>query len=113
MGSGIITSLRTKYLDLVNREADWSARFGKNHNAVVVLRNQIRDMRRSIGDELGRIEEQFKSEYDLAKKREEELASVLTALVSAAVAVTQFREVQTDLEDAFMIVVELELRRRA
>jgi ABC-2 type transport system ATP-binding protein len=35
-------------------------------------------------------------------KREEELASVLTALVSAAVAITQFREVQTDLEDAFM-----------
>jgi ABC-2 type transport system ATP-binding protein len=37
-------------------------------------------------------------------KREEELASVLTALVSAEVAVTQFREVQTDLEDAFMTV---------
>jgi ABC-2 type transport system ATP-binding protein len=35
-------------------------------------------------------------------KREEELAGVLTALVAAAVSVTQFREVQTDLEDAFM-----------
>jgi ABC-2 type transport system ATP-binding protein len=39
-------------------------------------------------------------------KREEELASVLTGLVSAAVAVTQFREVQTDLEDAFMTVAK-------
>jgi ABC-2 type transport system ATP-binding protein len=39
-------------------------------------------------------------------KREEELASVLTALVSASVAVTQFREVQTDLEDAFMTVAK-------
>jgi ABC-2 type transport system ATP-binding protein len=39
-------------------------------------------------------------------KREEELAGVLTALVSAAVAVTQFREVQTDLEDAFMTVAK-------
>src|SRR5262249_50312017 len=29
MSSPIITTLRTKYLDLVNREADWSARFGK------------------------------------------------------------------------------------
>lgn len=37
-------------------------------------------------------------------KREEDLANVLTALVSASVAVTQFREVQTDLEDAFMTV---------
>jgi len=37
-------------------------------------------------------------------KREEELAGVLTALVAAPVAITQFREVQTDLEDAFMTV---------
>src|SRR5262249_37181743 len=41
MSSTIITTLRAKYLDLMNREADWSARYGKNHNAVVVLRNQI------------------------------------------------------------------------
>lgn len=39
-------------------------------------------------------------------KREDELAAVLTALVSAPVAVTQFREVQTDLEDAFMTVAK-------
>lgn len=35
-------------------------------------------------------------------KREEDLASVLAALVSVPVSVTQFREIQTDLEDAFM-----------
>jgi ABC-2 type transport system ATP-binding protein len=40
------------------------------------------------------------------QKREEELAGVLTALVSASVVVTQFREVQTDLEDAFMTVAK-------
>ncbi|MFO0841321.1 MAG: ABC transporter ATP-binding protein [Gemmataceae bacterium] len=39
-------------------------------------------------------------------KREEELAGVLNALVSAGVAVTQFRELQTDLEDAFMTVAK-------
>ncbi|CAN5220153.1 ABC transporter ATP-binding protein [soil metagenome] len=39
-------------------------------------------------------------------KREEDLAGVLTALVSANVAITQFREVQTDLEDAFMTVAK-------
>jgi ABC-2 type transport system ATP-binding protein len=37
-------------------------------------------------------------------KREEELAGLLTALVAAGLGVSQFREVQTDLEEAFMIV---------
>lgn len=37
-------------------------------------------------------------------KREEELAGLLSALVTADLGVTQFREVQTDLEEAFMTV---------
>src|SRR5262249_48304576 len=82
MGSGIITPLRAKYLDLVSREADWSGRYGKNHTAVVNLRNQIRDVRRSIGDELGRIEENLKSEYEIAKKREEEFDKSQAKLIS-------------------------------
>jgi ABC-2 type transport system ATP-binding protein len=37
-------------------------------------------------------------------KREEELAQLLAALVAAGLGVAQFREVQTDLEEAFMTV---------
>jgi ABC-2 type transport system ATP-binding protein len=37
-------------------------------------------------------------------KREEELAGLLATLVRSGVEVTQFREVQTDLEEAFMTV---------
>ncbi len=37
-------------------------------------------------------------------KREEELAGLLTALAAANLGVAQFREVQTDLEEAFMTV---------
>jgi polysaccharide biosynthesis transport protein len=82
MSSGIITGFRTKYLDLVNREADWSVRYGKNHSAVVNLRNQIRDIRRSIGDELGRIEENLKSEYEIAKKRADDFDKSQAKLIS-------------------------------
>jgi ABC-2 type transport system ATP-binding protein len=39
-------------------------------------------------------------------KREEDLAGVLSALVAGQIAVSQFREVQTDLEDAFMTVAK-------
>src|SRR4029453_11109328 len=37
-------------------------------------------------------------------RREEELAGLLTALCAAGLGVAQFREVQTDLEEAFMTV---------
>ena len=37
-------------------------------------------------------------------RAEDELAALLAALVAAGVGVAQFREVQTDLEEAFMTV---------
>jgi succinoglycan biosynthesis transport protein ExoP len=89
MASAIITPLRAKYLDLVNREADYSARFGNNHRAVVLLRNQIRDIRRSIGDELGRIEENLKSEYEIAKKRADGFDQSQAKLISQSTETNQ------------------------
>jgi succinoglycan biosynthesis transport protein ExoP len=100
MNSGIINNLRTKYLDLVNREADWSVRYGKNHTAVVNLRNHIRDIRKSIIYELGRIEESWKSEYDLAKKREEDFEKSLTKLVSQSTETNQAQITLFSLEAA-------------
>jgi ABC-2 type transport system ATP-binding protein len=41
-------------------------------------------------------------------KREEDLTGLLKALVSAGLGVSQFREVQTDLEEAFMIAARTE-----
>jgi polysaccharide biosynthesis transport protein len=89
MSNPIITKLRTQYLDLVNREADWSARYGKNHNAVVNLRNQIQDIRRSIYQELGRIEETVKSDYEIAKKRQADFDNSLAKLISQSTETNQ------------------------
>ena len=100
MSNPIITRLRTQYLDLVNREADWSKRYGKNHTAVVNLRNQIRDIRRSIADELGRIEETTKSEYEIAKKRQDELEKELAGLVSQSTETNQAQVALFSLEAA-------------
>src|SRR5262249_23071779 len=81
MSNTIITQLRTQYLNLQNRERDWSVRYG-NPQFVVNLRRQIRDIRRNIHDELGRIEETFRSEYNIAKKRQDELEQELASVVS-------------------------------
>jgi succinoglycan biosynthesis transport protein ExoP len=80
LNSSIINSLRTKYLELVNREASWSAKYGPNHSAVANLRSQMREIRRSVLDELGRIAETHKSEYVIAESRQKELEKQLTAL---------------------------------
>src|SRR5437899_9188192 len=82
MNNPIIRPLRAKYLDLINREADWASRYGPSHVSVVNLRNQIRDMRRSIYDELGRIEETTKGELEIAQKGQRELETSLTNALS-------------------------------
>ena len=71
LNNSIITDLRKRYLELLNREADWSVKFGKDHSAVVTLRKQMQDIRNSITDELRRIAETYKSEYAIAKVRQE------------------------------------------
>jgi polysaccharide biosynthesis transport protein len=82
MNNPIISPLRAKYLDLMNREAEWTARYGASHVSVVNLRNQIRDIRRSIYDELGRIEETAKGELEIAQKGQRELETSLANALS-------------------------------
>ena len=78
----VITKLRTQYVELADREADWSKRYGPNHLAVVNLRNQMAEIRNSILSELRRIGESYKSDYDIALQREagvrDELAHAVT-----------------------------------
>jgi len=82
LNNPIITKLRAQYLDLVNREADWSARFGRDHLAVVNLRNQARDLERSIHEELKRISETYKSDLEVAKKDQQKTERQLADAVS-------------------------------
>ena len=78
----IVTKLRQQYLELVNREAELSARYGKDHAAVVNLRNQIRDIKNSILNELKRLAESFKSDYLISKQRQDAVEKDLARSVS-------------------------------
>ena len=80
----IITKLRQEYLELAQREADWSKRYGPNHMAVVNLRDQMAGIRRSIVDELKQIAEADKSDYDIAKAREDSLEKTLAERISGS-----------------------------
>jgi len=77
----VITHLRQQYTDLANREAEWSRRYGANHIANVNLRYQMAAIRRSIVDELQRIAQTYKSDYDIAQAREASLEKGLDDIV--------------------------------
>jgi len=78
----VITRLRQQYLDLAERESDWETRYGPTHLAVVNLRNQMLEIRRSIADELKRIAETYRSDLDIAKSHEETVKQDLANLVA-------------------------------
>jgi polysaccharide biosynthesis transport protein len=78
----VITRLRQQYLDISARESDWSTRYGHDHLAAVNLRNQMAEIRRSIDDELRRIAETYKSDYEIAKSREDAVQKGLDDIVS-------------------------------
>jgi succinoglycan biosynthesis transport protein ExoP len=82
--SDVINRLRGQYLELAQREALFVNRLGPAHLAVVNVRNQMREIRRSIFDELKRIAEAGKSEYDIAKAREKSLQESLAASVAGS-----------------------------
>jgi polysaccharide biosynthesis transport protein len=94
----IIVHLRTKYVDLVNREVDWSKRYGANHLAVVNLRTQIHELRDSILSELKQIAETYKSDLAIAKGRQEALEKALAEAASQSNEDSQVQSVLADLE---------------
>jgi exopolysaccharide transport family protein len=78
----IINALRQQYLDNARRESDWSARFGKNHLAVINLRNRMRDIRTSIVEEVRRLAETTRSDYEIAKRKQQQIENQLASAVS-------------------------------
>ena len=82
LNNPIITQLRTRYLELVNREANWSQKYGAKHLAVVDLRNQIRDLRASALEELKRLRESYLSTYEIAQQQERDLEKGLADAIA-------------------------------
>jgi polysaccharide biosynthesis transport protein len=73
----MIIKLRREYVEYGAREADWSHRYGADHLAVVSLRNQMREIRKAIFDELNRLAETYRSDYEIAKARADALSQSL------------------------------------
>jgi succinoglycan biosynthesis transport protein ExoP len=100
LSSPIITKLRQDYLGLVNREAEYSARYGKNHLSTINLRDKIRDTLTSISSELRRLAETSKSEYLIAKKQQDDIERELASSVSQSQTTNRAQVTLRDLVSA-------------
>lgn len=98
MANPVITKLRQTYLDYAGKVSDWSNRYGPTHLAVVNLRNQMREMRRSIAEELRRTAEVYKSDLEIAKAREESSQKSLNDTIAVSNDTSQAQIVLRDLE---------------
>lgn len=98
--SEVVTKLRQQYLELKGREADWAKRYGAFHLAVVNLRNQMAEIRRSILDELRRLAETFKSDYEIARQRELAMEQSVADAVVKSQATSQAQVALRQLESS-------------
>jgi polysaccharide biosynthesis transport protein len=100
LNNPVITQLRTKYLEVVNREANFARKYGANHLAVVNLQEQIRGLRASILEELKRFRESYLSNYEIAKQEEQELEKRLAKAISRSELINQAQVPLSSLESS-------------
>jgi succinoglycan biosynthesis transport protein ExoP len=82
LSNPIINNLRQQYLENARRETEYSGRLGSDHLAVVNLRTQMRGIRASILDEVRRLAETSRSDFEVAKQRQQEIEKQLALAVS-------------------------------
>ncbi|SRR5579875_513835 len=72
----IISQLRTKYLDVLNhlKDLEVSHKLDPNHQALIRLRNTMDELSARLFEELGRIAESYRTDYEVAAAREKSLS---------------------------------------
>lgn len=100
--SSVVDELRKKYFAAAKLEADIRNRLGANHLRSLQLRGEMDEFRRLMFEELNRIAEGYKSEYDVAQAREREVQSSLDRAKSESAAAgetgVQLRELERSAE---------------
>jgi succinoglycan biosynthesis transport protein ExoP len=97
LNNDVVSKLRTQYLDLSSKEHDWAARYGKDHLAVVNLRNQMAEINAAIVDQVKQIAGTYKSNFEIEKQHAEEAQKAYDEAVAQAEQNNQSKVVLNDL----------------
>ena len=97
--TAIINSLRQQYLEGAKREYEYSAKYGKDHLAVVNIRATMKSIRQAIFDEVRRLADVAKHDYAEAKQQQQEVEKQLAQAVARSqdtrAAEVSIRELET------------------
>ena len=69
----VLNDLKARHASITKREADVTARFGRDHAQAVALRREQADVTEQIFRELQQLTESYRNEYEVAKSREASL----------------------------------------
>jgi polysaccharide biosynthesis transport protein len=100
LNNPVITKLRQQFLDDQNKMSEWSAKYGPNHTAVLNLRTDMLTIQNSIWDEISRIAESYKSEFQIAKSQEEAIDRRMVEVFQKSSATRQSQVKLKELESA-------------
>ena len=100
--SSVVSNLRGQYADAARQQAEREARYGPQHPIVASGRAQVVDLERQIGAEINRIVTSAKTEFEMAKARQESLEASLDELKTKAAQFNQagvkLRELERDVQ---------------
>ena len=102
ISSEMITKLRTQYAEIAKNEADLSSKYGPRHPLVANVHAQLRDTQRLINEEIQRVLQSTRHDYDVARSREASLQQSFDQLQgvssSSGQAQVRLRELQREAE---------------
>jgi succinoglycan biosynthesis transport protein ExoP len=102
ISSDIVSRLRAQYADIAKNEADLLSKYGVRHPLVANVRAQLRDTQRLINEEIQRILQSTRHDYEVARSREASLQQSFDRLQgvssSSGQAQVRLRELQREAE---------------
>ncbi|WP_289034206.1 polysaccharide biosynthesis tyrosine autokinase [uncultured Roseibium sp.] len=81
LNNSVIADLRSKFLEASKRYAEISQKLGANHVQALKFKSDMIEYQKVIFDELGRIAQSYRSDFEIAKSRELSLEGSLSSLI--------------------------------
>jgi len=114
--SQTIAALRSQYAEVARRQAEMTMRLGARHPAVAEIDAQAQGLRRLINEEVNRIAQASRNEYESARSSEESLTTSLDALKRSAMttnaALVALRELERDIQASRAVYESFLVRSR-